>query len=79
MTQIRCMFSKTVIDLNLFKHDGIKELFNYIDNKDVDLDIVKILIKKANRELRIGGMQLFIRKSSGRYKEVENLICITRR
>ena len=81
MTQIkyRCMFSKTVIDLDLFKHHSVKELFNYINNKDVELDKVKILIKRANRELRIGGMQLFIRKSSGRDKEVENLICITRR
>ena len=73
------MFSKTVIDLDLFRHHSVNELFNYINNKDVELDKVKILIKNANRELRIDGRQLFIRKSSGRDKEVENRICITRR
>ena len=81
MVQIkyRYMFSKTVIDLDLFRHHSVNELFNYINNKDVELDKVKILIKNANRELRIDGRQLFIRKSSGRDKEVENRICITRR
>lgn len=73
------MFSKKVIDLYLFKHHGIKELLNYMNNKDVELDKVKILIRKANRELRIDGRQLFIRRSPGRDKEVENRICITRR
>lgn len=82
MTQCRCIFSKKIIDLDLlFKHDGVKELSNYINNEDVELDKVKILIKKANRELRIGGMQLYIRKISNRGmdKEIENRICITRR
>mgnify|MGYP003394654646 CR=1 FL=1 len=73
------MFSKTVVDLDLCKHHGVEELFNYINNKDAEIDKVKILMKKANRELRIDGRQLFIRKSSGRDKEVENRICITRR
>lgn len=73
------MFSKTLIDLDLFKHNSVKELLNYINNKDVELDKVKVLITKANRELRIDGRQLFIRKSSGRDKEAENRICITRR
>lgn len=73
------MFSKTIIDLDLFRHHSIKELSNYINNKDVELDKIKILIKKANRELRIDGRQLFVRKSSGRDKKVENRICITRR
>ncbi len=53
------MFSKGVIDLDLFRHHNV-------DNKDVELDKVKIFIRKANRELRIDGRQLFIRKSSGR-------------
>lgn len=75
----RYMFSKTIIDLDLFKRHSVNELSNYINNKDVELDKVKILIKKANRELRIYGRQLFIRKSSGMDKEVENRICITRR
>jgi len=73
------MFSKTIIDLDLSKHNSINELLNYINNKDVELDKVKVLIKRANRELRIDGRQLFIRKSSGRDKEAENRICITRR
>ncbi len=73
------MFSKTVIDLDLFNHHSVKELSNYINNKDVELNKVKILIKKANRELRIEGRQLFLRKSSGRDKEIENRICITNR
>ena len=73
------MFSKRVIDLDLFRHHNVKELFNYINNKDVELDKVKVLIRKANRELKTDGRQLFIRKSSGRDKETENRICITRR
>ena len=73
------MFSKRIIDLHLFKHHSVNELLNYINNKDVELDKVKILIRKANRELRIDGRQLFIRRSSGRDKEVGNRICITRR
>lgn len=73
------MFSKRVIDLYLFDHHGVNELLNYINNKDAELDKVKVLIRKANRELRIDGRQLFIRRSSGRDKETENRICITRR
>lgn len=73
------MFSKRVIDSDLSKHHSVNELFNYVNNKDIELDKVKILIRKANRELRIDGRQLFIRRSSGRDKETENRICITRR
>jgi len=73
------MFSKTVINLDLFEHDSVKELFNYINNKDVELDKVKILIKKVNRELRMDNRRLFVRKTSGRDKKAENRICITRR
>ena len=73
------MFSRGVINSDLFKHHGVNELLNYIDSKDVELDKVKILIRKANRELRIDGKQLFIRKSPSRDKEAENRICITKR
>jgi hypothetical protein len=75
----KIMFSKTVINLDLFKLNSVKELLNYINNKDVELDKVKILVRKANRELKIEGRQLFIRKSSGLDKEAENRICITKR
>lgn len=77
MTQIK--YSKTIANLDLSRHHNVNELFNYINNKDAEINKVKILMKKANRELRIDGRQLFIRKSSGRDKEVENRICITRR
>jgi hypothetical protein len=71
------LFSQTIIDLGLFKHNDIKELFNYINNKDVELIKVKILVKKANIKLRIYDKKLFIRKSS--IEKVKNLICVTRR
>lgn len=71
------VFSKTVIDLDLLKHNSVKDLFDYINNEDVELDKVKVLIKKANMKLRMDNRQLFIRKSSD--KEVENRICVTRR
>ncbi len=73
------MFSKSVIDLDLSRYNSINELINYINNKDVDLNKIKIIIKKANRELRISGRQLFIRKASKKDKEAKNRICITRR
>jgi len=73
----RFIFSKTIVDLDLFKYNNFKELFDYINKNDVELDKVKILIKKANIKLRTGGMKLFIRKSYD--KEVENIICVSRR
>ncbi len=73
------MFSKTVIDLDLLKRNSVNELLNYINNKDVEPNKVKILIRKINRELRTDGRQLFIRKSSSLDKETENRICITKR
>lgn len=75
----RFIFSKTLADSDLFKRNGIKELLNYINEKYAELDNVKILVRKANRELRIDSRQLFIRKASSRNKEAVNLICITRR
>lgn len=70
-------FSKGALELS--RYDSVKKLLNYINNKDVELDNVRILIKKANRELRIYGKQLYIRKSSVRDREAENRICITKR
>lgn len=73
------MLSKAVINLDLSKHNGIKELLNYISNEDVELNKVKILVKKANAELRTHGRQLFIRGASSRDRKAENRICMTRR
>ena len=75
----RFMFSKTLADSDLFKHNGIKELLNYISEKDADLNNVKVLIKKANRELRTDSRHLFIRKASSQNKEAVSRICMTRR
>lgn len=73
------VFSKKVTDLDLFRHNSIKELFNYINGKDVELVKVKILIKKANREMRIGNnnIRLFIRKATNLGKENNKRICVT--
>lgn len=73
------VLSKTVVDLDLLKRNSVKELLNYINEKDVEVDKVKILIKKANKELRIDSRHLFIRKPSNPDKESKNIICITRR
>lgn len=72
------MLSKKIIDLDL-KHNSVKELLDYINNDDVEFGKVKVLVKKANRDLRTDGRQLFIRKSTGRDKETQNRICITTR
>lgn len=73
------VFSKTIIDLDLLKRSSVEELFNYVNSKDVELTKLKLLIKKANRELRIDSRQLFIKKASVTDKEAENRICITKR
>ena len=75
----RFMFSKTLADSDLFKHNGIKELLNYISEKDAELNRVKVLIKKVNRELRTDSRHLFIRKASSRNKEAISLICVSTR
>jgi hypothetical protein len=72
----RFMFSKTIINLDMFEHNSIRELFDYVDNKDVELKEVKFLIRKANMKLKTNGKQLFIKRSSD--KEVGNIICVTR-
>lgn len=73
------VFSKKVTDLDLFKYDSIKELLNYINSKDVELVKVKILIKKANRELSVGNsnIRLFIRKAYNLGAENKKRICVT--
>lgn len=73
------MFSKALADSDLFKNDGIKELHNYISEKDAELSKVKVLIKKANRKLRTDSRHLFVRKASGRNKEAISLICVSTR
>lgn len=71
------LFSKTIINLDLLRRDSINRLFRYINTDDVDLDKVKILIKRANIDLRPNGKQLFIRRPTD--KDDNNRICITRR
>jgi len=73
------MFSRTIANLDLLKRGSVRELFNYINSEDIELAKVKILIKKANRELKTDSRQLFIKKASITDKEAENRICITKR
>ena len=64
---------------DLFKYDSIKALLNYVNNKDAKVEKVKALIIKANRELRMTGKQLYVRKASSKDKEAEHRICMTTR
>lgn len=78
------MFRKGMIDSDpdLLRYNSIKELMNYIENKDAKIENVKFLVVKANRELRLRGSrgkQLYIRKASNRDKDAENRICMTSR
>lgn len=75
------VFSKKVTDLDLFKYNSVKELFNYINSKDVEIVKVKILIKKANREMRVGNnnIRLFIRKAYNLGEASEKRICVSTR
>ena len=75
------LFSKglTNPELGLFKYDSIKELSNYIDNRDAEIEKVKALITKANKDLRVRGKRLYVRKAPIRDKEAENRICMTKR
>jgi len=66
-------------DLDLLIYDSVKELFNYTNNKDIDIEKVKALVTKANRELKPRRKQLYVRKASGRYKDVEHRICVIKR
>ncbi len=71
------VFSSTIVDLDLLKRNSVKRLYQYINTNDIELDKVKILIKRANIDLRPIGKQFFIRKSSN--KDDKNRICITTR
>lgn len=75
------VFSKKVTDLDLFKYNSVKELFNYINSKDVEIVKVKILIKKANREMKVGNnnIRLFIRKAYNLGEEDKKRICVSTR
>lgn len=61
---------------DLLMYDSIKELSNYINNKDAEIEKVKALVTKANRELRPRCRQLYVRKASSRDKEAEHRICV---
>ena len=78
------LFRKGMIDADpgLLRYNSIRELMNYIDNKDAKIESIKILITKVNRELRLRGLRdkrLYIRKASNRDREAENCICTTSR
>ena len=77
------LFRKGMIDSDpgLLRYNSVKELVEYAYNKDANIERVKILITKANRELRsrYRNKQLYIRKSNSRDKEVENRICMISR
>lgn len=75
------LFRKGMIDSDpgLLKYNYIKELVEYVYNKDANIERVKILIAKANRELRFRGKKLYVRKSHSHDKEAENRICMTSR
>ena len=75
------LFRKKLIDSNpyLVQYNSVKELINYISNKNAELEQVKIIIRKANRELKIRFVQLYVRKASSHDKDAENRICLTRR
>ena len=72
------LFSRELmsLDSDLLRYDGVKELSNYINNKDIDIEKVRALVTKANRELKPLCKQLYIRKASGRYKGVEHRVCV---
>ena len=74
------VFRKGMIqESELLRYDSIKELINYVNDKDADIERAKVLITKANRELRMTGKQLYVRKASSKDKEAEHRICMTKR
>ena len=75
------LFRKEMVgpDIDLTKYDSIKNLVNYINNKDAEIEKVKVLVTKANRELRVTGKQLYVRKASSKDKEAIYRICMTTR
>lgn len=75
------LFSRELMNSysDLLMYDSIKELSNYINNKDAEIEKVKALVTRANRELRPRCRQLYVRKASNRYKEAEHRICVSTR
>lgn len=72
------MFSRSIVDTDLLTYSSLKDILDYINSKDVVLDNVKVLIKRANKELRKGNKRLFVRRANDRDKKAENRICIIR-
>lgn len=72
------LFRKGMIDSDpdLLRYNSVKELVEYVYNKDANIERVKILIIKANRELRLICKQLYVRKSHIHDRCAENRICI---
>jgi hypothetical protein len=74
------MFRKGMIDNELLKYNSVKELVEYVDNKDADIEKVKILIRRVNRDLKkLPGKKLYVRKARSHDKYAENRICMTSR
>lgn len=63
-------------DPGLLRYNSVKELVEYVCNKDANIERVKILITKANRELRLICKQLYVRKSHRHDRHAENRICM---
>ena len=72
------MFSRSIVDTDLLTYSSLKDILDYINSKDVVLDNVKVLIKRANKELRKDNKRLFVRRANDRDKKAENRICIIR-
>lgn len=72
------LFSRELMNLDsdLLRYNGVKELFNYINNKDVEIEKVKALVTRANRELRPRCKRLYVRKVHSHDKEAEHRICV---
>jgi hypothetical protein len=76
------LFRKGMFDAEpeLFKYNSVKELVDYVNKGNTDIEKVKALIIKANRELKkLRDKKLYVRKATSRDKDAENRICITSR
>lgn len=73
------MFSKKVADFDLFKYESVKDLLNYVNGQDVELNKVKLFIRRANQEMRVGNnnKRLFMRKAFNLGEETNIRICVT--
>ena len=72
------MFSRSIVDTDLLTYSSLKDILDYISGKDVVSDNVKVLIKRANKELRKGNKRLFVRRANDRDKKAENRIYMIR-